>query len=122
MQTLEQIEVALLEEIDHFQAPDISDPTCYIGIPWSSDRYREEIAKMRECLITPHWCLVRTEETAAAGDHSEENSKRFAAVARDEDYILLFDPEKQIYALGFEHEGIVSTFMYGDAVSTFLAR
>jgi hypothetical protein len=121
VQTLQQIERTFLDEIDRFELP---DPTGCVGIPWSSDRYREEIAKMRECLISPYWCIVMAGNQAGfVGCPYDGNAKHFVALAKDEDdYYLFFDPENQLYALGFEHEGTLSSFLYGDAVSTFLSR
>ncbi len=43
-------------------------------------------------------------------------------VASDGYYALFFDPATSLYALGFEENEKLYAFMYGDPVSTFLAR
>ncbi len=123
LSTLLQIEAALLLEIEHFELPDRSDTSQYVGTAWSSDRYREEIAKMRECLVPAYWCKAKTGDDLELGDQTEPTTERFALVAKDDYYVLLFDTKQETYALGWvDEEGTVSAFMYGDAVSTFLAR
>jgi hypothetical protein len=125
VQTLDQIEVALLYEIDHYELPDRTEMVGLVGTAWTSDRYIEEIRKMRECLVKPYWCSVRAGDPLASPNKDVPSVKTFAAVAKDDGsgYFLLYDPVAQTYALGWaDGEGQISTFMYGDAVSTFLAR
>jgi hypothetical protein len=125
MHNLREIEALVLEEVNSFELPDHSNVAGLVGVPWSREHYLEEISKMRQCLIDPYWCEVTAGSYATGALTDESQRKEFAVVARDEGdgYVLCFDPERNNYALGWiSDEGHISTFMYGDAVSTFLAR
>jgi hypothetical protein len=114
--TLEEIAADVLNQIDRFKAP-VVRPQGLVGTPWPEERYAEEIRIMRECLIAPYWATSYWENTGT--------TKRVAVVAKDVEsyYCLVFNPDEQTYGLAWQDEsGVLSAFLFGDAVTTFLAR
>jgi len=123
VKNLEEIKAALLYEIDHFKPPDHSKAIGLIGVPWSAQRYLDEVVKMRKCLIEPYWHLAFIGNTATAMGKEQAEQRTVAVLAKDMNYVLCFDPHLQTYALGWTNsEGQISTFSYGDAVGIFVSR
>jgi hypothetical protein len=116
MLTLEEIAADVQKQIDGFKAPTVRSEGL-LGTPWPAEKYAEEIRIMRECLVTPYWVTAFWENT--------DIPKRVAVVAKDVGsyYYLVFSPEEQTYALAWQRkDGALSAFLFGDAVTTFLAR
>jgi len=120
MKILEEIERHVIREIDQFVIPARAEGL--IGTIWGEDRYAQEIETMRKCLVAPKWCQVIAGGMDGVDPYSSKEERTFAMVANDGYYALFFDPATDLYALGFEEKGELWSFMYGDAVSTFLAR
>jgi hypothetical protein len=120
LKTLEQIEEATLQQISEYVIP--ARASGLVGTIWGEERYTQEIAEMRKCLISPRWCQVVAGGIEGVDPYCGKEERTFAMVASDGYYALFFDPATSLYALGFEENEKLYAFMYGDPVSTFLAR
>ena len=116
-----ELRIAVEAEIDPYI---YNVPEGAVGLPWSVDRVRIELAEMPGAPVDPYWTEVEIRDTYSQVKEEQAKLLRCAVVADDRrGYLLLWDPVRGDYFLAQAGEGFPCTFgIRGDAVGCFLSR
>lgn len=118
---LETLRRIVENEIEHYLYPSSTD---MIGVPWTEERVRAELAAMKGALVSPYWSEVELRDTHEQIAASPALSRMCGVVADDrKGTLLVFDPVENEFMLAVRHNDKLMTFgVRGDAVGCFMAR
>ena len=109
----------------HLAEYEISSERSTVGVPWSEERVRAELDRMRAMLVEPYASEYECDDSLVAEPDRLPRGRRAGyVVAEDGVYRLLFDTAAEDYVL-VEHSSDGEWHSWGirgDASSTFLAR
>jgi hypothetical protein len=118
---LEELRLIVEKEIENYRYPSSTET---IGIRWTDEKVRAELAVMKSALVSPYWSEVELRDTHEQIAASPALSRTCAVVADDlKGTLLVFDPIEGEFMLAVRHLGKLSSIgVRGDGVGCFMAR
>ncbi|MGH7626460.1 MAG: hypothetical protein ACREOJ_14220 [Gemmatimonadaceae bacterium] len=121
--TSEDVKAIVARELATWRPP-VVEPGTTIGIPWTPERYRPEIERLRAALVTPYEQRFALHETDDPEPRRVEGQAVYWVVASTGDMYLWYDEATDEFGVGEpSREGALprSIGLRGDIVGSFCA-
>jgi len=121
--TSDDVTAIVARKLATWQAP-VPEAGTTVGLPWTAERYRSELERLRTALVTPYRQRFALRETDDSDRRRAEGEGFYWVVAATADMCVWYDETTGEFGIGEPSEGDglpVSIGLRGDLVSSFCA-